>query len=61
MIFLSQVIDSRSKGRFDGIAPEPDPSLRSGHILGTINVPFTNLINSETKTLKDKQGIKEGS
>jgi thiosulfate/3-mercaptopyruvate sulfurtransferase len=54
-----QVIDSRPKGRFDGTAPEPNKSLHSGHILGTTNVPFTELIHPDSKTLKSKEAIKE--
>jgi thiosulfate/3-mercaptopyruvate sulfurtransferase len=54
-----QVIDNRPKGRYDGTAPEPNKSLHSGHVLGTIGVPFTQFINPDTKTLKDKEGIKQ--
>ena len=54
------MVDGRPKGRFDGTAPEPNPKLRSGHILGSVNVPFLNLIDPDTKTLKSKEGIKEG-
>jgi thiosulfate/3-mercaptopyruvate sulfurtransferase len=37
------VIDARSSGRFAGDAPEPRPGLPSGHIPGSISVPFTDL------------------
>ena len=56
----SKVVDNRPKGRYDGIAPEPDDTLRSGHILGSMSVPFMNLINPDTKMMKDKDGIKQG-
>ena len=36
-----QVVDGRPKGRFEGTAPEPNPSINSGHMLGTTNMPFT--------------------
>lgn len=39
----AQVLDARSAGRFAGTAPEPRPGLRSGHMPGAINVPFTEL------------------
>ncbi|GJM90293.1 hypothetical protein PR202_ga06560 [Eleusine coracana subsp. coracana] len=35
-----QQVDARSKGRFDGVAPEPRKGVRSGHIPGSICVPF---------------------
>ena len=43
---LSQinVIDARSHGRFAGTAAEPRPGLRSGHIPGSYNLPFTQCI-----------------
>ena len=61
ILLLLKVIDSRPKGRFDGTAPEPNKSLHSGHILGTTNVPFTELIRPDSKTLKSKEAIKEGT
>ncbi|MEP1553954.1 MAG: rhodanese-like domain-containing protein [Paraglaciecola sp.] len=39
------VLDARSEGRFYGTAPEPREGLRSGHVPGAINLPFTELIN----------------
>ena len=56
-----QVCDGRPKGRYDGTAPEPNPKLRSGHMLGSKSVPFMNLVDPETKTLKSKEGIKQGT
>ncbi|KAM0893115.1 hypothetical protein ACQ4PT_025316 [Festuca glaucescens] len=40
-----QVVDARSKGRFDGIAPEPREGVRSGHIPGTKCVPFLEMFD----------------
>lgn len=48
----AQIVDARSKGRFDGTAPEPRPGLASGHMRGAINVPYSSLLN-EDGTLKD--------
>lgn len=53
-------MDARSEGRFSGTAPEPRPSFPSGHMKGAKNVPFMNLINSDTKLLKSKEDIRKG-
>ena len=42
----AQVLDARSAVRFAGTAPEPRPGLRSGHMPGSTNVPFTDLVES---------------
>ncbi len=39
-----QVVDVRSAGRFEGTAPEPRAGLRSGHMPGARNLPFTDLV-----------------
>ncbi len=39
------VVDARSKGRFDGTAPEPRKHLQSGNIPNSINIPYTDLLN----------------
>ena len=54
-------MDARPTGRFDGTAPEPNPKLRSGHVLGTTNVPFYDFIDAQSKTLKDKAGLQKGT
>jgi thiosulfate/3-mercaptopyruvate sulfurtransferase len=40
----AQVVDARSPERFRGEAKEPRPGLRSGHMPGSFNVPYQNLI-----------------
>ncbi len=40
----AQVVDARSAERFAGKAPEPRPGLRSGHMPGALNLPFTELV-----------------
>lgn len=45
------IIDARAANRFRGEAAEPRPGLRSGHIPGSRNVPFTTLLNDD-KTMK---------
>ncbi len=52
-------MDARSKGRFDGTAPEPRPSLESGHMIGAKNVPFMSLLQPETKLLKSKSELQK--
>lgn len=37
------VVDARSAGRFAGTEPEPRPGLRSGHIPGSVNLPYTEV------------------
>ncbi len=41
----AQVIDARSPGRFAGSEPEPRPGLPSGHIPGSVNVPFNRVVD----------------
>ncbi|WP_367768286.1 sulfurtransferase [Flavobacterium sp. WC2421] len=38
------LIDARSSDRFLGETKEPRAGLRSGHIPGSINIPYTNLL-----------------
>ena len=42
----AQIVDARSAERFGGKAPEPRPGLRSGHMPGSFNVPFGNLLEN---------------
>ncbi|MET4807269.1 3-mercaptopyruvate sulfurtransferase [Limibacillus sp. MBR-115] len=46
-----QVVDARSRGRFDGSEPELWPGRRSGHIPGSLNLPFTDVIDSASGVL----------
>ena len=43
----AQIVDARSASRFRGDEPEPRPGLRSGHIPGSMNVPWTELLNAD--------------
>ncbi len=40
----AQVVDARPADRFRGDAPEPRPGVRPGHIPGSLNVPYTELV-----------------
>lgn len=42
----AQIVDARSAERFAGTAPEPRPGLRSGHMPGSFNVPFQNVLEN---------------
>ena len=41
------IVDARAAGRFRGEAPEPRPGLRAGHIPGSHNLPFGELLNPD--------------
>lgn len=43
-----QVLDARAANRFKGQAPEPRPGLRAGHIPGSLNLPYTDLLDPAT-------------
>ena len=47
-----QVIDARAAERFEGRVPEPRPGLRSGHIPGARSVPYNQLFDAPTGTMK---------
>jgi len=42
---IEQVVDARSAGRFEGRDPEPRAGLKSGHIPGSINLPYGDLLD----------------
>jgi thiosulfate/3-mercaptopyruvate sulfurtransferase len=50
-----QVVDVRPAGRFRGVDPEPRPGLRSGHVPGSINFPFTDLVGRDGTILPPTQ------
>lgn len=39
-----QIVDARSAARFRGEEPEPRPGLRGGHIPGSLNVPYRDVL-----------------
>ena len=51
------IVDARSAARFKGEVPEPRPGLRSGHIPGSLNVPFGTVLNGDG-TMKSAAGLK---
>jgi thiosulfate/3-mercaptopyruvate sulfurtransferase len=42
----AQVVDARSAGRFTGREAEPRKGLRSGHMPGALNVPYTEILKN---------------
>jgi thiosulfate/3-mercaptopyruvate sulfurtransferase len=51
----AQVADMRSAGRFAGTEPEPRAGLRGGHIPGSRNLPFTELVAPDGTVLPPDQ------
>jgi thiosulfate/3-mercaptopyruvate sulfurtransferase len=39
-----QVVDARPANRFQGLAPEPRPGLKSGHMPGALNLPYVEIV-----------------
>lgn len=46
------VLDARPAGRFNGSMPEPRPGMRAGHIPGSLNLPFVDLLDTRDGTFK---------
>ena len=47
-----QVIDARANDRYQGKVAEPRPGLRSGHIPGSLSLPYNHLFDAATGTMK---------
>lgn len=45
------VLDARAAGRFTGTVPEPRVGMRSGHIPGSANLPYTELLGPDQTML----------
>ena len=43
----AEILDARSAARFRGEAPEPRAGLRSGHIPGSRNIPYAEVLNPD--------------
>ena len=52
----AQVVDARPADRFHGQIPEPRPGVRSGHMPGSLNLPFTEIV--EHGRLKSPDALK---
>lgn len=53
------ILDARASGRFQGRDPEPRAGMRAGHIPGSTNLPFVELLDPETKQLKSKAELQD--
>ena len=49
------ILDARSSERFYGKVPEPRPGLRSGHIPGSSNLPFSDLLCEDENAMLFKK------
>jgi len=54
-----QVVDARSHGRFVGTEPEPRAGMRSGHIPGSVCLPYDRLFRPEDGTLLPAAALRE--
>ncbi len=54
-----QVVDARAANRYEGAVVEPWPGRRSGRIPGSLNLPFNELIDADSKTLLPAAAIAE--
>lgn len=52
---VEQLVDTRSPGRFAGTEPEPRRGLRSGHVPGSLNLPFTELVRADGTMLDPEE------
>jgi thiosulfate/3-mercaptopyruvate sulfurtransferase len=63
------VLDARSADRFHARVPEPRPGLRAGHVPGSRNLPFTELLSAQQTLLPpaelrarfEARGVREDS
>ncbi|MDA8577622.1 3-mercaptopyruvate sulfurtransferase [Rhodobacteraceae bacterium] len=53
-----EIVDARSPGRFYGKDPEPRPGLRAGHIPGSKNVFYKDLLNADD-TMKSPDEMRQ--
>jgi thiosulfate/3-mercaptopyruvate sulfurtransferase len=53
------VVDARPSGRFDGTTPEPRKGLKGGHIPGSKNIPFGDLVTENSGQIKPTEKLTE--
>jgi thiosulfate/3-mercaptopyruvate sulfurtransferase len=53
-----QVIDARANERYQGKVAEPRAGLRSGHIPGSLSLPYNNLFDAATGTMRSTDELR---
>ena len=53
----AQLLDARGAARFTGKAPEPRKGMRSGHIPGSLNLPYGELSDPDDGTVLDAKTL----
>jgi thiosulfate/3-mercaptopyruvate sulfurtransferase len=54
-----QLLDARPRARFEGTVVEPWPGRRSGHIPGSRNLPYAELFDTGTGTMKSPDDLRK--
>jgi len=54
-----QLLDARPRARFEGTVVEPWPGRRSGHIPGSRNLPYAELFDPGTGTMKSPDDLRK--
>jgi thiosulfate/3-mercaptopyruvate sulfurtransferase len=54
-----QLVDARPRPRFEGTVAEPWPGRRSGHIPGSRNVPYAELFDPNSGTMKSRDDLRQ--
>ena len=53
-----QILDARPAGRFAGSEAEPRAGLKSGHIPGSLNLPFGEILDPKDQTFLPAQALR---
>src|SRR5436309_9124598 len=54
-----QLVDARPRPRFEGTVAEPWPGRRSGHIPGSRNLPYAELFDAKTGSMKPLDDLRK--
>ncbi|KAK7419162.1 hypothetical protein QQX98_003501 [Neonectria punicea] len=54
-----QILDARPTARFTGEAPEPREGLSSGHMPGSVSIPFSAVLDPTTKAFLPRDQLKK--
>lgn len=52
------VLDARAANRFDGSQPEARPGVEPGHIPGSTNLPYAEIVDAEAGTFRDANTLR---